>query len=92
MVRCTLTEMQPGKVYSLTVEFPPGFKPAPTGDRVTLKTDIETMPTVTIPITMQGGSASGPLPGMIRPPVRDPVPPAPPTGGGVSNPPVEVKP
>ena len=89
-VKCTLTEMQPGKKYQLVVEFPAGFKAALTGDKVSIKTDVESMPVVSIPITMQGGSSSGPLPGMVAP--RAPNPPAPPVASGDSNSPTNVKP
>lgn len=92
-VKCTLAEMQAGKTYQLTVEFPVGFKAALTGERVTLKTDIEAMPTVSIPITVQGGSSGGPLPGMVAPRKPAPSPPAPPAANGdASAPPVKVQP
>jgi len=71
-VKCTLTELQAGKAYELVVEFPAGFKAAVAGERISFKTDIENMPTVNIPITMQGGTSLGPLPGMVAPPKRTP--------------------
>lgn len=89
-VKCTLTEMQPGKKYQLVVDFPAGFKAALTGDKVSVKTDIETMPVVNIPITMQGGSASSPLPGMVAP--RPANPSASPPAGGDANSPASVQP
>jgi len=73
-VKCQLTEMQPGKVYQLVIEFPPGFKAAVAGERISFKTDNELMPTVNVPITMQGGSSFGPLPGMVAPTERRPTP------------------
>jgi hypothetical protein len=83
-VKCQITELQPGKVYELVVDFPPGFKAAPTGERVTIKTDNEQMPLVNIPITMQGGSSIGPLPGMVRPQAKPAAPVAQPDAGAAA--------
>ncbi len=49
-VTTTITEQRAGKAYMVKVEFPPEYMPPAQGHRLTLKTDDELRPQITVPI------------------------------------------
>ena len=75
-LKVALNETQPGMTYQLVVDVPAGYKPPPTGDKITIKTNNPTVPLLTVPVTQlkapttppaaQPAAAGAPGQGQIR--------------------------
>lgn len=80
-IQLELTDIKQGKMYRLSVTVPPTYEPPPGGDKITVKTDNQEVPLLTVPVvqgraTLAPRRAAGTLNKPTRRVIQSPVAPA----------------
>src|SRR5512139_169398 len=66
-VKVSLEEVKPGTTFRVEVVVPATYRPSPTGDAITFKTNAASAPQMSIPVIEQRASAGGAPPMAVKP-------------------------